>query len=95
MARNARFNWPASLAFDQDGMLYVSDMLNNRIRKITLDGRITSFAGTGRRGFEGDGGPAQDAELNFPGRLLFDRLGNLYVSDTNNHRVLIVPTAGS
>jgi sugar lactone lactonase YvrE len=62
-------------------------MLNNRIRTITPDGVIHTFAGTGERGDGGDGGPAHEAQLAFPGDLVFDRSGNLLFSDTNNHRV--------
>jgi sugar lactone lactonase YvrE len=62
-------------------------MLNHRILKITGDGRISGFAGSGSRGFAGDGGPAVQAQLDSPGALAVDALGNLYVSDTNNHRV--------
>jgi DNA-binding beta-propeller fold protein YncE len=86
-ARDTEFNWPAALVFDQQGSLYVSDMLNHRILKITGDGRISPFAGSGSRGFAGDGGPALQAQLDSPGALAFDALGNLYVSDTNNQRV--------
>lgn len=86
-ARNAQFNWPAALAFADDGTLYISDMLNNRIRRITPGGRIQTFAGTGRQGYSGDGGPADQAELNYPAHLAFGPDGNLYFSDMNNHRV--------
>jgi sugar lactone lactonase YvrE len=86
-AKNAQLNWPAALAFADDGTLYVSDMLNNRIRKITPDGRIHTFAGTGSQGYSGDGGPADQAELHYPAHLAFGPDGNLYFSDMNNHRV--------
>jgi sugar lactone lactonase YvrE len=86
-ARDTEFNWPAALVFDKQGSLYVSDMLNHRILKITGDGRISGFAGSGSRGFAGDGGPALQAQLDSPGALALDAFGNLYVSDTNNHRV--------
>lgn len=86
-ARDTEFNWPAALVFDRQGSLYVSDMLNHRILKITGDGRISRFAGSGSRGFAGDGGPAVQAQLDSPGALAFDVAGNLYVSDTNNQRV--------
>lgn len=86
-AIEARLNWPAALVFDRDGALYVSDMQNQRVRRIGADGRITTFAGTGRKGFAGDGGPADEAALDGPGGLAFDAAGNLYVADTNNHRV--------
>jgi len=93
LARDAQFNWPAGLAFDREGALYISDMLNNRIRRISPDGRISSYAGTGQRGFSGDGGPALEAQLDFPDALAFDKSGNLYVSDTNNQRVRRITSA--
>jgi len=93
LARDAQFNWPAGLAFDREGALYISDMLNNRVRRITPDGRISSYAGTGQRGFSGDGGPALEAQLDFPDALAFDKSGNLYVSDTNNQRVRRITSA--
>lgn len=83
----ASLNWPAALAFDRQGNLYVSDMLNHRIRRITPDGRIRTYAGNGAKGFSGDGGPAAEAALNYPGGLAFDAAGNLYFADSNNHRV--------
>ncbi len=86
-ALQAQLNWPSALAFDRAGTLYVSDMQNQRIRTITADGTIRTYAGTGRKGFSGDGGPAVQAALDGPGGLAFDAAGNLYVSDTNNHRV--------
>lgn len=92
-AVEAELNWPAALAFDRNGVLYVSDMLNNRIRSVTPDGLIHTFAGTGEQGFGGDGGPARSARLAFPGDLVFDRHGNLLVSDTNNHRVRRIAAA--
>jgi sugar lactone lactonase YvrE len=87
LAIEAQFNWPAAIIFDGEGELYVSDMLNHRIRKISRDGRIVSIAGTGRPGFGGDGEAASGAMLDSPAQLAFDRRGNLYVADTNNHRV--------
>src|ERR1051325_6953276 len=48
---------------------------------------ITSPVGTGKKGFAGDGGPAEKAELDQPFDVAFDKAGNLYFSDTNNHRV--------
>ncbi len=86
-ARDARLQGPTSIAFDQAGGLYFADRLNHRIRWIDAGGRIRTFAGTGVRGYAGDGGPAEQAELSHPDSLLFDGEGNLYFADTNNHSV--------
>ena len=72
------------LAFDSAGNLYISDSGNNRIRKVS-GGIITTIAGNGTAGF-GDG-PALNAELNSPSGIAFDSSGNLYIADTNNHRI--------
>jgi hypothetical protein len=53
----SRFNGITDLALDRDGNLYIADDLNNRIRKVDPSGVITTFAGTGKPGFSGDGGP--------------------------------------
>jgi DNA-binding beta-propeller fold protein YncE len=92
-ARRARLNGPAALAFDRQGNLYVADKLNHRIRRIDGQGHIASFAGTGERGYAGDGGAAALARLNNPDSLLFDEQGNLYFADTNNHAVRRIDAA--
>ena len=92
-AGQAQLNGPSGLAFDKQGNLYVADSFNHRIRRIDGQGRITTFAGTGERGYSGDGGPAAQARLNDPDSLLFDDSGNLYFTDANNHCVRRVATA--
>jgi sugar lactone lactonase YvrE len=86
-AARARFRVPESVAFDAQGNLYVADRDNGAVRKISSDGRITTVAGTGVRGYSGDGGPAVKAQLDQPQGFAFDRAGNLYVSDSANNRV--------
>lgn len=94
----ALLNQPAATAFGSDGMLYVLDQRNQRIRRITSlapGGMITTVAGSGMPGFEGDGGPPLLAKLSFPpgsnpppaGSLTFGLDGKLYFSDTLNNRV--------
>ncbi len=57
---------------DGTGVLYMADQFNQRIRKVALDGTITTIAGTGSAGFGGDGGPATAAMLNYPGGMTLD-----------------------
>ena len=76
---------PLALAVGPAGELYIAE--GNRIREVTKDGRITTFAGTGAAGGDGDGGPAAQAQLNIPQGLALDSVGNVYIADTLNNRV--------
>ena len=62
---------------DREGNLFISDESNLRIRKVNKDGIITTFAGTGKEGYSGDGGPATKARLTDTGGITFDAQGNL------------------
>ncbi|MBW2136058.1 MAG: carboxypeptidase regulatory-like domain-containing protein [Deltaproteobacteria bacterium] len=75
---------------DQSGNIYIADTNNHCIRKVDTNGIITTVAGTNSPGYSGDGRPAIEAELGNPQDLAVDVLGNLYISDTSNHRVRIV-----
>jgi sugar lactone lactonase YvrE len=93
-ATAAQLGSPGHVAVDARGNLYVSDRINDRIRKVTLDGIIQTIAGTVPRGFSGDGGQATAATLNFPYDMAFDGDGNLYFADHNNHRIRKIRTDG-
>jgi hypothetical protein len=93
-ANRALFNLPQHLALDAAGNLYISDLLNHRVRKIDPNGIITTVVGTGQEGFSGDGGPATQAQLAGPQAVAVDRAGNLYVSDNRNQRVRKVDPNG-
>ena len=87
-ATRAKLHFPAGAAIDSEGNLYISDTGNQRVRMVEHDtGIITTIAGTGNYGFSGDGGPATEADLAHPTSLGFDQDGNLYIADTDNHRV--------
>ncbi len=88
LAIDANLNQPRGLAVDSAGNVYIADTLNHRIRKVTAaDGRISTLAGTGIEGNQGDGNAATQAELSFPTGVALDSAGNVYVGDTGNHRV--------
>ena len=92
-ALDAEFDQPHEIRFDRHGHLFIADMLNHRIRKVDAKTRIVStVAGTGRPGFDGDGGPATRASLHQPIALQFDAAGDLFVCDIGNHRVRRIDT---
>jgi sugar lactone lactonase YvrE len=86
-ATNARLRPPTGVAVDAAGNLYIADIFNQRVRKVSTSGTITTVAGTGIYGFSGDGGPATNARLAYPSGVAVDAAGNLYIADQNNHRV--------
>ncbi len=83
------------IAVDPQGNIYVADALDHRIRKIAVNGRISTIAGNGHPGFEGDGGPSVLALLNAPYGVALDAAGNLYVADLGNQRVRRIATDGA
>lgn len=85
-ATEASFNSPEGIALDQAGNLYISDSTNHRIRRVdATTGIITTIAGTGEEGWEGDGDSALNAKIN-PDLLVFDQTGNLFVIDRDDYR---------
>jgi len=93
-ALRALLDFPAGLALDAQGNLYIADQHNNRIRRVAADGTITTVVGTGVEGFGGDGGPATRALLAYPADVAFDAQGNLYIADQRNNRVRRVDRNG-
>jgi uncharacterized repeat protein (TIGR01451 family) len=88
-------NQPSGVARDNAGNTYVADTIDNRVRKVALDGTISTVAGTGAAGFSGDSGPAASARLNTPRGLAMDASGNLYIADSTNFRVRKVAASGN
>ncbi len=94
-ATSALFWDPAFIIKDNSGNLYVSDFYNNRVRKITPSGTITTIAGNGSNCcISGDGGPATDAPIGWCAGLAFDAAGNLYIVDEEGERVRKVDSMG-
>ena len=85
-ALSAQLNYPRGVAVDSQGRVYISEQYGHRVRRVELNGTITTVAGTGVGGFSGDSGPATQAQLYYPGDLTFDSLGNLIIADTSNNR---------
>lgn len=95
-ATAALLNNPFDLAFDPAGNLIFADTFNHRIRRVDArTGIITTIAGTGERGFAGDGGPAVRAMLNEPYGAVVDRAGNVYFADRLNRRVRRIDPSGA
>jgi uncharacterized protein (TIGR03437 family) len=90
----ARLNHPSGLAVDSGGNLYIADRDNNRIRRVSSNGTITTMAGTGVAGNTGDGGLATQAQLESPVSVSVDVYGNLYIADQGNQRVRMVTSGG-
>ncbi|WP_018505876.1 NHL domain-containing protein [Parafrankia discariae] len=93
-AGSAALNGPFGMVADWAGNIYVADFDNNRVRRITADGTITTVAGTGEAGFSGDGGPATRAQLRQPAAVALDAAGNILIADTFNQRIRRVDPAG-
>ncbi|MEU1409662.1 NHL repeat-containing protein, partial [Streptomyces sp. NPDC005728] len=85
---------PYGVAMDGAGNLYIAEVSNHRVRKVTPNGIITTVAGNGQNGFVSDGGPAVATKLNSPYSVAVDGAGNLYIADYGNHRVRKVTPNG-
>ncbi len=87
LALKGKLDGPFGVAFDKDGNTYVVEMIGLRVLKFDAKGDMTLFAGTGKKGDTGDGGPAARAEFNGPHSLVVGPDGAVYVADTWNSRV--------
>ncbi|NYF50753.1 Ig-like domain repeat protein [Tunturiibacter gelidoferens] len=86
-AVSASLNGPWSATVGPDGQIYIADQNNHSIRKVALDGTITTIAGNGTSGFSGDGGAASAAVMDSPAATAIDAAGNIYIADAGNNRV--------
>jgi len=94
-ALSAQMNYIQGVAADGVGNVYFSDSKNNRIRKITPSGVISTVAGSGSWGSKGDGGPAVSAGLSGPRGIAVDQAGDLFIADTGNNEIRMVNSAGT
>jgi alpha-tubulin suppressor-like RCC1 family protein/sugar lactone lactonase YvrE len=101
-ATSALFGSTDALTADAHGNLFIADSANNRVRRVDASGTITTVAGNGVAGLSGDGGPATQASLTAPSGVAVDGAGNLFISDSWNHRIrrvgldgTILPVAGT
>ncbi len=93
-ATSASLQGPQSAIADAAGNLYIGDTFNQRIRKVTAAGIISTIGGTGANAFSGDGGPAVAAAFSLPTQLQFDSAGNLYVLDFGPSRIRVIAANG-
>lgn len=94
-AVSAQLSSPSGVAVDRAGNVYIADTANNRIRRVSTGGTITTLAGNGTAGYAGDSGPASAAELSSPTGLVVDSSGNVYVADTGNSTVRRISENGT
>jgi uncharacterized protein (TIGR03437 family) len=87
LAAKAQLNGPKGISIDATGNLYIADTNNNRVRKVSTAGAITTVAGNGALGYAGDGGPATSAKMAYPYGVTLDKAGYLYITDQGNQRI--------
>ena len=92
-ASEAKFNQPINICLDDEGNMYVSDFINQRIRKISSDMMVTTIAGTGQSGHQN--GAVAEAKFNYPRGICIDDTGNLYIGDSWNHRIRKISIDGT
>ncbi|MCW5979952.1 MAG: hypothetical protein KIT09_17860 [Bryobacteraceae bacterium] len=93
-AASVLLHFPKGVAPGPDGAVYVSDTENHRVWRVAADGRVFALAGSGEPGYLNDGGAATSARLFFPIGLAADAAGNVYIADTDNHRIRRVSPDG-
>ncbi len=93
-ATAASINAPSGIAITSSGVMYFCDQANNRVRRVSAGGIISTIAGNGTAGSTGDGGQATAAKLDNPMGVTTDAAGNIYIADYNNAKIRKVNTSG-
>ena len=93
-AISAQLNQPYGLSVDISGNVYIADAFNHKIRMVTSTGIINTIAGTGAMGDSDGDGTAISAQLNQPWAVSVDISGNVFIADTNNHKIRMVSSTG-
>jgi hypothetical protein len=93
-ATDAQLWWPKAAAVDAVGNMYIADMQNFRIRKVS-NGVITTVAGNGTEGLSGDTGSATSAQMSWPGGVAVDPAGKVYFTDSANDRIRVLTPSGA
>jgi hypothetical protein len=93
-ATSASLYTPHSVTVDSIGNIYIPDIYNNRVRKVSSNGTITTIAGNGTGSYSGDSGLATQATLYSPTGVLIDHIGNILITDFNNNVIRKVDTSG-
>ena len=83
----AQIDNPFGVVRGPDGALWFTQYTGQRISKVNADGKLQNVAGTGKKGYTGDGGPALEATFNLPHEIRFDKAGNYYIADMANHAI--------
>jgi len=86
-ATTAQIDNPFGVVRGPDGAIWFCEYTGQRIRRVAPDGTISTVAGSGKKGYSGDGGPALEGTFNLPHEIRFDRAGNFYVVDMANNAV--------
>lgn len=90
---SAFFRNPEGVAAHPEGYLIITDRTNNAIRKLDMEGNVTTILGSGNNGFQN--GPVATATLDYPWKSCVDKFGNIYVADRNNHAIRKIDTQGN
>jgi streptogramin lyase len=91
LATKTNIGEPFGVEIGPNGALYITEVRNHRVRRLDLkSGELTTVAGCGKKGYSGDGGPATEAQLNEPYEVSFDKAGNMYLVEMQNHLVRVV-----
>ncbi|OGL44026.1 MAG: hypothetical protein A2W05_06085 [Candidatus Schekmanbacteria bacterium RBG_16_38_10] len=90
--KEAELSFPHAIAIDSKDNLFIADISNHRIRKITPDGTVSTYAGSGEKGFSN--GDVKNAKFNMPIDVTVDKEGNLYVADIGNQRIRKITAKG-